>query len=136
SAAVRVADEDHGPLDLVDERRRVGSVVGEPAQRVRRREHGVTVADEPVEHRLPAGRVSERAVNENNCGTGHDWFLSSSMGNWDCGEPEPSHQATLSRWLRPRASTTWDCTGATSSLALSEPKGAPTTVRAARVPLR
>src|SRR5262249_41110718 len=46
------------------------------------------------------------------------------MGNWDarCW----IHQATFSRWLRPRAPTTWDCTGATSSLALSEPNGAPT----------
>jgi len=37
----------------------------------------VTVADEPVEHRPPAGRVSERAVNENDCRTRHDEFLSS-----------------------------------------------------------
>ena len=44
---------------------------------VRRSENGVTVADEPVIHRPPAGRVSERAVNENNGGTGHDEFLSS-----------------------------------------------------------
>src|SRR6188472_1493276 len=46
------------------------------------------------------------------------------MGNWDarCW----IHQATFSRWLRPRASTTLDCTGATSSLAWSEPNGAPT----------
>jgi len=29
---------------------------------VRRSENGVTVADEPVIHRPPAGRVSERAV--------------------------------------------------------------------------
>ena len=36
---------------------------------VRRRENGVTVADEPVIHRPPAGRVSERAVNE----TLSDW---------------------------------------------------------------
>src|SRR5207237_622939 len=44
-------------------------------------------------------------------------------------------QATFWRWLRPRASTTWAWTGATSSLALSEPNGAPTTVRTARLPL-
>src|SRR6266568_5985152 len=34
--------------------------------------------------------------------------------------------ATFSRWLRPSASATLACTGATSSLALSEPNGAPT----------
>src|SRR5690349_12303108 len=54
------------------------------------------------------------------------------MGNWDarCW----IHQATFSRWLRPSASTTLDCTGAASSLAWSEPNGAPTTVRTARLP--
>ena len=63
-----------------------GSVVGESAQRVRRRENGVTVADEPVIHRPPAGRVSERAVNENNCRTGHDVFLSSWFGLLHLGD--------------------------------------------------
>src|SRR5262249_10643863 len=77
STAIRMADEHHGTFDLVDDRRREGSVVGNSAQRVRRSENGVTVADEPVIHRPPAGRVSERAVNENNGGTGHDEFLSS-----------------------------------------------------------
>src|SRR4029077_19699061 len=101
-----------------------------PAQRVRRWENGMTVTDEPVEHRPPGGRVSERAVNENDRGTRHDWFLSSWMGDRDCWEPEPSHQATLSRWLRPRASTTLACTGATSSLAWSEPYGGRSVVRA------
>ena len=133
STAVRVADEDDGAVELVDNRRRVGSVVREAAQRVRRRENGVTVIDEPVEHRPPAGRVSERAVNENNCRTRHDEFLSF---RWAIAMPVAgSHQATFSRWLRPRASTTLACTGATSSLALSEPNGAPTTVRTARLPL-
>src|SRR6476619_7029024 len=44
------------------------------------------------------------------------------MGNWDarCW----IHQATFSRWLRPSASTTLDCTGTTSSLAWSEPDSA------------
>src|SRR5262249_35521750 len=45
------------------------------------------------------------------------------------------HQAIFSRWLRPRASTACAWTGATSSLALSPPNAAPTTVRAARLPL-
>ena len=76
SAAVRMADEDGGAVDLVDDRRGAGSVVREPAERVRRRENGVTVTDEPVVHRPPAGRVSERAVNENDCRTRHDVFLS------------------------------------------------------------
>jgi hypothetical protein len=31
--------------------------------------NGVTFADEPLEHRLPARRVSERAVNQNDCRT-------------------------------------------------------------------
>ena len=49
------------------------------------------------------------------------------MGNWDarCW----IHQATFSRRLRPRASITSAWTGTTSPVALSEPKGAPTTVR-------
>jgi len=75
-----MTDEDHRAVELVDNRRREGGVVGDPAQRVRRRENGVTVADEPVEHRSPAGRVSERAVNENNCRTRHDEFPFVSMG--------------------------------------------------------
>jgi hypothetical protein len=58
-----MTDEDHRAVELVDNRRGEGGVVGDPAQRVRRRENGVTVADEPVEHRPPAGRVSERAVH-------------------------------------------------------------------------
>jgi len=125
--------KDDRALELAVNRRRVGSVVREPAQRVRRRENGVTVTDEPVEHRPRAGRVCERAVNENNGGTRHDEFLMSLMDNWAarCW----IHQAIFSRWLRPRASTTLDCTGATSSLAWSEPNGAPTTVRTARLPL-
>src|SRR5215469_7099502 len=124
-----MADEDHGAVDLVDNRCREGGVVGDPAQRGRRRENGVTVADEPVEHRPPAGRVSESAVNENDCRTRHDEFLS-SRGQLGC--PLLDSSATFSRWLRPRASTTLAWTGATSSLALSEPKGAPTTVRPPR----
>src|SRR5262249_5387722 len=74
--AVGVADEDDGAVELVDNRRRVGSVVRDPAQRVRWRENGVAVADEPAEHRLPAGRLSGRAGNENNGRTRHDGFLS------------------------------------------------------------
>src|SRR5207247_8303942 len=131
-AAVRMADEDDGAVDLVDDRRGVGSVVGEPAQRVRRRENGVTVTDEPVVHRPPAGRVSERAVNENDGRTRHNEFL--SFGGQLAARCW-IHQATFSRWLRPRPSTTLACTGATSSLAWSEPNGAPTTVRTARLPL-
>src|SRR5262249_46551073 len=123
-AAVRMADEDHGALELVDDRCRKGRVVGDAAQRVRRREHAVAVAGEPVVHRPAAGRVSERAVNENDCRAGHDDFLSLVVD-----------QATFSRWLRPRASITLACTGATSSLAWSEPNGVPTTVRTGRLPL-
>jgi hypothetical protein len=63
-----MANEDHGPsswsmTDAMNERRRGFRAA------VRRRENGVTVADEPVIHRPPAGRVSERAVNE----TLSDW---------------------------------------------------------------
>src|SRR5262249_33440086 len=41
------------------------------------------VADQPVEHRPPAGRVSERAVNENDGGTRHDELLSA---RWAIGD--------------------------------------------------
>src|SRR5947209_3481311 len=58
-----------------------------------------------------------------------------ACGNLELELDEELHQATFSRWLRPRASTTCACRGATSSLALSEPNGAPTTVRTARLPL-
>src|SRR5258705_2250569 len=57
-----------------------------------------------------------------------------ACGNLELELDEELHQATFSRWLRPRASTTLACTGATSSLALSEPNGAPTTVRTGRLP--
>ena len=70
------ADQITAVAELVDNRRRVGSVVGEPAQRVRRRKNGVTVADEPVKHRPPARSVSECAVNENDCRISHTEFLS------------------------------------------------------------
>ena len=53
SAAVRMAHEHDGPVELVDQRLRVGSVVREPAQRVWRRENRVTIASEVVVHTPP-----------------------------------------------------------------------------------
>src|SRR4026208_1600283 len=55
-----------------------------------------------------------------------------ACGNLELELDKELHQATLSRWLRPRASSTRACRGATSSLALSEPNGSPTDGRGGR----
>jgi hypothetical protein len=131
-AAIRVADEHHGTFDLVDDRRRERSVIREPAQRVRRRENGVTVADEPVIHRPPAGRVSERAVNENNGGTGHDEFLS-SHGQSGC--PLLDSSGDFFEVAEAEGLDHLGLHGRDVFAGLVEPNGAPTTVRTARLPL-
>ena len=71
AAGVRVADEDDGAVELVDDGFEIGHVAGEPAQGKRRREQRVLAAVEEVEHAAPARGVSERAMDENDGWLGH-----------------------------------------------------------------
>ena len=63
-AAVRVADGDHGPFDLLEDRCDVGGVGGDSTQRVRRCRHRHALGLQPLDHAVPARRVGERAVHE------------------------------------------------------------------------
>jgi hypothetical protein len=67
-AAVGVADEQDGPVDLADEARDVLGVGGEPAQGVRRREHRDAAGLELLDDRRPERRVGEATVNEDDGG--------------------------------------------------------------------
>jgi hypothetical protein len=71
-AAVGMADEHHGSVELVDQSLQIGGVAREPAKRIRRRDHRVLVTVEEVVNRAPARSVSEGAVNENDCWLGHE----------------------------------------------------------------
>jgi hypothetical protein len=57
---------------LVDERPEVSGVVGDPAKRIRRREHRVLLTIKEVEHGPPTRGVSEGPVNKDNRGFGHE----------------------------------------------------------------
>src|SRR5260370_5754650 len=53
----------------------------------------------------------------------------------DAADPAWLAQAPFARCPKPSASTTCACTGAVCAFTVSEPNGAPTTVRAGRLPL-
>jgi hypothetical protein len=64
SAAVGVTDEDLGALDAVEETADGRGVELQVDQRVRCGADGVAVAAQPVDDRVEARRVGERAVHE------------------------------------------------------------------------
>src|SRR5262249_49399172 len=71
-AAVRMTDEQHGPVDLTDDLLEVFAVAARQAtQRIRRGEDRYVFLDQPVVQRAKAGCVSERAVDEDDGWTGH-----------------------------------------------------------------
>src|SRR2546430_1687138 len=70
-AGIRVADEDDGSVELVDDSFEIGDVGGDPAQGKRSSKQRVIAAVEEVEHCAPARGVSERAVDENDGWLGH-----------------------------------------------------------------
>lgn len=68
SAAVGVADEQHRPVDLVDEAGEVVGVVGQTAERIRRCEHRHVGGLQVLDDGHPEGGVGEAAVDEDDGG--------------------------------------------------------------------
>jgi hypothetical protein len=73
-APVRVPDEHDRPVDRSDQVADGGGVRREPAQGVGGGDHGVTRAVQGLDDAVPARRLGEGAVDENDRG-GHDRFL-------------------------------------------------------------
>src|SRR2546423_2024121 len=67
-----MADEHDGPIELVDDRSEIRRIARDSAKRHRRRENGVLVALQELEHGAPTRSVSEGAVNEKDCWFGHE----------------------------------------------------------------
>ena len=59
-----MADQQHGPVDLVDVARDVLGIVGQTPERVRRREHRHIVSLEIFDDRRPERRVGKAAMHE------------------------------------------------------------------------
>lgn len=59
-----MSDEEHRPFDLVDDARDVGGVIGQPAKRVGRRDDGVALVLQPLDHSVPARRIGEGTMHE------------------------------------------------------------------------
>jgi hypothetical protein len=67
-AAVRMSGEDDGALDAADQVADGGGVGGDAAQRVGGGDHGVARVQERVDDAVPARRLGEGAVDENDRG--------------------------------------------------------------------
>jgi hypothetical protein len=63
-ARVRMSDEEHRPFYLVNHAGDVCGVIGEPTERVGRRDDGVALALQPLDDSVPARRIGEGTMHE------------------------------------------------------------------------
>jgi hypothetical protein len=61
-----VADQQHGPAELVDDAGQVGGIGGQAAQWVGRGDDAAPLVLEPLDDAVPAGAVGEGPVHQHN----------------------------------------------------------------------